>query len=90
MRSSAARGYQVAVLRAVRLPIGTAPRRTDRPSWITLTRQIRVSGTYTHRALNLQPPDAVAAARDGPPAPLTGVHRHDLLGGLIHDYQLAA
>ena len=43
-----------------------------------------------HRALNLEPPDAVAAARDGPPAPLTGVHRHDLLGGLIHDYQLAA
>jgi Homeodomain-like domain len=46
MRSSAARGHQVAVLRAVRLPIGTAPRRTDRPSWITLTRQIPVSGTY--------------------------------------------
>jgi putative transposase len=45
-----------------------------------------------HRALDLQPPDptAAAAARGDPPAALAGVHRRDLLGGLIHEYQLAA
>jgi transposase InsO family protein len=46
-----------------------------------------------HRALDLQPPDptaAFAAARGDPGAPLTGLHRRDLLGGLIHEYQLAA
>jgi putative transposase len=44
-----------------------------------------------HRALDLQPPDppAAVAARGDPPAPLTGVHRRDLLGGLIHEYELA-
>jgi putative transposase len=44
-----------------------------------------------HRALDLQPPDptAVASARGDPSAPLTGVHRLDLLGGLIHEYELA-
>jgi putative transposase len=44
-----------------------------------------------HRALDLQPPDptAVAPARGDPPAPVTGVHRLDLLGGLIHEYELA-
>jgi putative transposase len=45
-----------------------------------------------HRALDLQPPEpsAAAIARGDPAAPLTGVHRRDLLGGLIHEYQLAA
>ena len=46
-----------------------------------------------HRALDLQPPDptaAVATARGDPRAALTGVHRRDLLGGLLHEYQLAA
>jgi putative transposase len=45
-----------------------------------------------HRALDLQPPEPSAAARvrGDPPATLTGVHRRDLLGGLIHEYQLAA
>jgi putative transposase len=45
-----------------------------------------------HRALDLQPPDptaAVAAARGDPPALLASVHRRDLLGGLIHEYELA-
>ena len=44
-----------------------------------------------HRALALQPPipTAVAPARGDPPAALTGVHRRDLLGGLIHEYELA-
>jgi putative transposase len=46
-----------------------------------------------HRALDLQPPEptpAVAAARGDPPPPLTTLRRRDLLGGLIHEYQLAA
>jgi transposase InsO family protein len=44
-----------------------------------------------HRALDLQPPDppTAGAARGDPPAPLTGLHRRDLLGGLIHEYELA-
>jgi hypothetical protein len=44
-----------------------------------------------HRALDLQPPDptAVAPARGDPGLPLTGVHRRDLLGVLIHEYELA-
>jgi transposase InsO family protein len=44
-----------------------------------------------HRALDLQPPDppAAVAARGDPPTPLTSVHRRDLLGGLIHEYELA-
>jgi putative transposase len=45
-----------------------------------------------HRALDLQPPDptAVAPARGDPAPPPTGVHRGDLLGGLIHEYELTA
>jgi putative transposase len=44
-----------------------------------------------HRALDLQPPEspAAVAARGEPPVLSTGVHRHDLLGGLIHEYELA-
>jgi putative transposase len=44
-----------------------------------------------HRALDLQPPDppAAVAARGDPPTPLTSVHRRDILGGLIHEYELA-
>jgi putative transposase len=45
-----------------------------------------------HRALDLQAPDPISV-----PVPesesitsLTAVRRHDLLGGLIHEYQLAA
>jgi putative transposase len=46
-----------------------------------------------HRALDLEPPDptpGVALARGDPPAPPLTVRRRDLLGGLIHEYQLAA
>jgi transposase InsO family protein len=46
-----------------------------------------------HRARDLEPPDptpAIAAARGDPPAPLTTLRRRDLLGGRIHEYQLAA
>jgi putative transposase len=44
-----------------------------------------------HRALDLEPPDppAAVAARGDPPAPLTSLHRRDLLGGLSHEYELA-
>jgi putative transposase len=51
------------------------------------------NGRRPHRALDLQPPDptpAVAAARGDPPTALIAVRRHDLLGGLIHEYRLAA
>ena len=45
-----------------------------------------------HRALDLQPPDltAVAPARGDPRSDRTAVHRRDLLGGIIHEYRLAA
>jgi transposase InsO family protein len=45
-----------------------------------------------HRALDLQAPDPIGAAvaRGDPPGRLTGVHRRDLLGGLIHKYELTA
>jgi putative transposase len=44
-----------------------------------------------HRALDLRAPDQTAAAapRRDPPVELTGLHRRDLLGGLIHEYELA-
>jgi putative transposase len=51
------------------------------------------NGRRPHRALDLEPPDptpAVAAARGDPPAAFTTLRRRDLLGGLIHEYQLAA
>jgi putative transposase len=42
-----------------------------------------------HRALDLQPPDSTAvAARRDPPGPLTDLRQRDLLGGLIHEYEL--
>jgi putative transposase len=45
-----------------------------------------------HRALDLQPPEptaSVAAARGDRSARLTDVYRRDLLGGLIHENELA-
>ena len=46
-----------------------------------------------HRALDLQPPDPSAsrsaAGTDSPPENLR-VRRRDLLGGLIHEYEVAA
>ena len=51
------------------------------------------NGHRPHRALDLEPPDTtapLAATRGDPPAALTSLRRHDLLGGLIHEYQLAA
>ena len=44
-----------------------------------------------HRALNLKPPDASVPSSPQTESPQTlRVNRHDLLGGLIHDYELAA
>jgi putative transposase len=44
-----------------------------------------------HRALDLQAPDptAAAVARGDPVAALASVQRRDILGGLIHEYELA-
>jgi putative transposase len=49
------------------------------------------NGSRPHRALDLRPPDAIdaAAARAGPATDTTAVHRRDLLGGLIHEYEIA-
>jgi putative transposase len=43
-----------------------------------------------HRALELEPPDPSAHARTFTEARPSQVHRHDLLGGLLHEYQRAA
>jgi putative transposase len=44
-----------------------------------------------HRSLDLRAPDSIAAptTRDTPPNVTAAVHRRDLLGGLIHEYELA-
>jgi putative transposase len=48
--------------------------------------------TRPHRALDLRPPDPAIAPRLQPAAMQhpQQVKRHDLLGGLIHEYELAA
>ena len=43
-----------------------------------------------HRALELQPPDPSAHARALTEARPSQVRRHDLLGGLVHEYRRAA
>ena len=50
------------------------------------------NGQRPHRSRNLQPPDASshsAVATESPPHPLH-VNRRDLLGGLIHEYDITA
>jgi putative transposase len=50
------------------------------------------NGQRPHRALDLKPPDATAPSRvggDSQPQSLR-IERRDLLGGLIHEYELAA
>jgi putative transposase len=44
-----------------------------------------------HRSLDLRAPDSIDTpiTRGDPPTDITAVHRHDLLGGLIHEYELA-
>jgi putative transposase len=62
-----------------------------------LTHVLRVyvqhyNGARPHRALDLKPPDPGVCAAIGtdPPPHLLQVNRRDLLGGLIHEYELAA
>jgi putative transposase len=43
-----------------------------------------------HRALELQPPDPSAHIMTLTEALPSQVHRHDLLGGLLHEYRRAA
>jgi putative transposase len=43
-----------------------------------------------HRALNLNPPDAGAPKLEVTRSPTTLVERRDRLGGLLHEYSLAA
>jgi putative transposase len=43
-----------------------------------------------HRALRLAPPDGANTSADGSNPPTDAIRRHDLLGGLIHEYQRAA
>jgi putative transposase len=51
------------------------------------------NGQQPHRALDLKPPDAnagIAGVGAGPTTNDLQVRRLDLLGGLIHEYELAA
>jgi transposase InsO family protein len=43
-----------------------------------------------HRALQLTPPDGANPSQDSDTTTAAAVSRHDLLGGLIHEYQRAA
>jgi hypothetical protein len=43
-----------------------------------------------HRALQLLPPDRRDPIPLNPRGPIKHLHRHDLLGGLIHEYRAAA
>ena len=43
-----------------------------------------------HRALQLAPPDGGNSTADGNAHATAALRRHDLLGGLIHEYQRAA
>jgi putative transposase len=43
-----------------------------------------------HRALTLKPPDPAARKLRGPHLPTSAVERRDRIGGLLHEYNLAA
>jgi transposase InsO family protein len=60
-----------------------------------LERVLRVfAGHYDshrpHRSLNLKPPDPASRELRGPHLPTSAVERRDRLGGLLHEYNLAA
>jgi putative transposase len=46
------------------------------------------NGHRPHRSLSLQPPDERAPAPIGAPAPR--IRKHELLGGLVNEYEAAA
>ena len=50
------------------------------------------NGNRPHRALDLRPPTPIitSLAADAPPPAPTNNERHDLLGGLLHEYRAAA
>ena len=50
------------------------------------------NGQRPHSALDLQAPNPIGlpVAQDDPAASVAAVQRRDLLGGLIHEYELAA
>jgi transposase InsO family protein len=82
---------------AARKPVAAASTNRDRPRR-QLDHILRVyvrhyNRARPHRALDLQPPDtkarSSAAAANSPMEDLQ-VRRRDLLGGLIHEYELAA
>jgi len=43
-----------------------------------------------HRALALAPPEPRPPTPPHAPPPAPAIHRHDRLGGLIHEYTIAA
>ena len=50
----------------------------------------RVLAPHTHRSLNLEPPEPSARRLHALPRPTAAIERRDRLGGLIHEYNLAA
>jgi hypothetical protein len=50
----------------------------------------RVFEPPAHRALNLKPPDPPAPKLPAMHSPTAAIERRDRLGGLIHEYNLAA
>ena len=48
------------------------------------------NGHRPHRSLNLRPPDASAHTLRSVSPPTAAIERRDRLGGLIHEYNLAA
>jgi hypothetical protein len=50
----------------------------------------RVCAPHTHRSLNLGPPEPSPPRLRALPLPTAAIERRDRLGGLIHEYNLAA
>jgi putative transposase len=48
------------------------------------------NGHRPHRALALAPPEPPPTAQPHAPPQVSAIHRHDRLGGLIHEYTIAA
>jgi putative transposase len=52
--------------------------------------RVYVQHDNAHRALGLQPPDPAVKPTLAGTDPPARAHRHDLLGGLVHEYRQAA